>query len=243
MEVGGDEGTWAALAQEVRFANGQLQWGSHQVPFDEVVAAAYEARVQLWSDGFYATPGLSWDRQTLKGSPFFYFAYGAAVSEVVIDTLTGETRLLRADLLHDAGRSLNPALDIGQVEGAYVQGLGWLTSEELVWHPETGRLLTHAPSTYKIPTANDVPAVFHTALFDNANAQDSIHRSKAVGEPPILLPFSAFLAIRDAISAVGGHRVQPPLDAPATPEAVLRAVAAVRQAGAQTPVGAAAAAG
>ena len=241
--VGGDEEARAALAREVRFADGKLQWGRHQVPFDEVVRAAYEARVQLWSDGFYATPGLSWDRQTLKGSPFFYFAYGAAVSEVVIDTLTGETRLLRADLLHDAGRSLNPALDIGQVEGAYVQGLGWLTSEELVWHPETGRLLTHAPSTYKIPTANDVPAVFHTALFDNANTQDSIHRSKAVGEPPILLPFSAFLAIRDAISAVGGHRVQPPLDAPATPEAVLRAVAAVRQAGAQTSVGAAAAAG
>ena len=241
--VGSDDGAGAALAREVRFANGQLQWGSHRAPFDEVVSTAYEARVQLWSDGFYATPGLSWDRQTLTGSPFFYFAYGAAVSEVVIDTLTGETRLLRADLLHDAGRSLNPALDIGQVEGAYVQGLGWLTSEELVWHPETGRLLTHAPSTYKIPTANDVPAVFHTALFDNANAQDSIHRSKAVGEPPILLPFSAFLAIRDAISAVGGHRVQPPLDAPATPEAVLRAVAAVRQAGAQTPVGAAAAAG
>jgi xanthine dehydrogenase large subunit len=241
--VGGDDAARAALAQEVRFANGQLQWGRHQVPFDKAVAAAYEARVQLWSDGFYATPGLSWDRQTLKGSPFFYFAYGAAVSEVVIDTLTGETRLLRADLLHDAGRSLNPALDIGQVEGAYVQGLGWLTSEELVWHPETGRLLTHAPSTYKIPTASDVPAAFHTALFDNANVQDSIHRSKAVGEPPILLPFSAFLAIRDAISAAGGHRVQPPLDAPATPEAVLRAVAAVRQAGAQTSLGAARAAG
>jgi xanthine dehydrogenase large subunit len=232
--AGGDDAARAALAREVRFANGQLQWGSHRAPFDEVVTAAYEARVQLWSDGFYATPGLSWNRETLTGSPFFYFAYGAAVSEVVIDTLTGETRLLRADLLHDAGRSLNPALDIGQVEGAYVQGLGWLTSEELVWHPETGRLLTHAPSTYKIPTANDVPAAFHTALFDNANVQDSIHRSKAVGEPPILLPFSAFLAIRDAISAAGGHRVQPPLDAPATPEAVLRAVQSVQQPQAKT---------
>jgi xanthine dehydrogenase large subunit len=225
----GDAGRSATMAPEVRFADGLLHWGTHRAPFDEVVSAAYLARVQLWSDGFYATPGLSWNRETLTGSPFFYFAYGAAVSEVVIDTLTGETRLLRADLLHDAGRSLNPALDIGQVEGAYVQGLGWLTSEELVWHPETGRLLTHAPSTYKIPTANDVPAAFHTALFDNANVQDSIHRSKAVGEPPILLPFSAFLAIRDAISAAGGHRVQPPLDAPATPEAVLRAVQAVQQ--------------
>jgi xanthine dehydrogenase large subunit len=230
----GDASRSATLTPEVRFADGLLHWGTHQAPFDEVVSAAYLARVQLWSDGFYATPGLSWNRETLTGSPFFYFAYGAAVSEVVIDTLTGETRLLRADLLHDAGRSLNPALDIGQVEGAYVQGLGWLTSEELVWHPETGRLLTHAPSTYKIPTANDVPAAFHTALFDNANVQDSIHRSKAVGEPPILLPFSAFLAIRDAISAAGGHRVQPPLDAPATPEAVLRAVQSVQQPQAKT---------
>ncbi len=215
-------------SQDVRFEQGHLRLGADEASFEQVVAAAYLARVQLWSDGYYATPGLSWDRQTLTGSPFFYFAYGAAVSEVVVDTLTGETRLLRADLLHDAGRSLNPALDIGQVEGAFVQGLGWLTSEELVWHPGTGRLLTHAPSTYKIPTANDVPAAFHTALFDNPNVQDSIHRSKAVGEPPILLPFSAFLAIRDAISAAGGHRTQPPLDAPATPEAVLRAVQAVQ---------------
>jgi xanthine dehydrogenase large subunit len=230
----GEAGGSATRAQEVRFADGLLLWGQHQAPFDEVVSAAYLERVQLWSDGFYATPGLSWNRETLTGSPFFYFAYGAAVSEVVVDTLTGEARLLRADLQYDAGRSLNPALDIGQVEGAYVQGLGWLTSEELVWHPDTGRLLTHAPSTYKIPTANDVPAAFHTALFDNANVQDSIHRSKAVGEPPILLPFSAFLAIRDAISAAGGHRVQPPLDAPATPEAVLRAVQAVQQPQAKT---------
>jgi xanthine dehydrogenase large subunit len=183
--------------------------------------------VQLWSDGFYATPGLHWDRATLTGHPFYYFAYGAAVSEVLVDTLTGETRLLRADLLHDVGRSLNPALDIGQVEGAYVQGLGWLTSEELVWHPKTGALLTHAPSTYKIPTANDVPADLRTALFDTACTVDSIHRSKAVGEPPLLLAFSAFLAIRDAVSAAGGHRMDPPLSAPATPEAVLRALNAV----------------
>jgi xanthine dehydrogenase large subunit len=126
------------------------------------------------------------------------------------------------------GRSLNPAIDIGQIEGAYVQGLGWLTCEELVWHPTTGALLTHAPSTYKIPTANDVPADFRTALFDGANASDTIHRSKAVGEPPLLLAFSAFLAIRDAVSAAGGHRVQPQLSAPATPEAILRAIDAVR---------------
>jgi xanthine dehydrogenase large subunit len=214
-------------AGNVVFADGWLRCGAHAARFDDVVAQAYLARVQLWSDGFYATPGLHWDRATLTGHPFYYFAYGAAVSEVLVDTLTGETRLLRADLLHDVGRSLNPALDIGQVEGAYVQGLGWLTSEELVWHPKTGALLTHAPSTYKIPTANDVPADLRTALFDTACTVDSIHRSKAVGEPPLLLAFSAFLAIRDAVSAAGGHRMDPPLSAPATPEAVLRALNAV----------------
>ena len=217
---------------EVHFEGGRVRVGSgaaaQDLAFAEVVADAYLARVQLWSDGFYTTPGLSWNRQTLQGRPFFYFAYGAAVSEVIVDTLTGEWKLLRADLLHDAGRSLNPALDIGQVEGAFIQGMGWLTMEELVWHPQTGALLTHAPSTYKIPTANDAPPVFRTALYDQPNAQDSIHRSKAVGEPPLLLGFSVFFALRDAVSAAGGHRVQPPLDAPATPEAILRAVQGVQ---------------
>jgi xanthine dehydrogenase large subunit len=201
-----------------------------EVPFDQLVQAAYVARVQLWGDGFYATPGLSWNPQTMSGKPFYYFAYGAAVSEVVIDTLTGEHRLLAADVLHDVGTSLNPAIDIGQVEGAYIQGYGWLTMEELIWHPKTGALLTHAPSTYKIPTANDCPARFKVALFEAPNPADTIHRSKAVGEPPLLLPFSALLAIRDAISAVGAHRVDPPLRAPATPEVVLDAVDAVRAA-------------
>jgi len=203
--------------------------GLADMPFCELVSAAYMARVQLWSDGFYATPGLSWDRATMTGKPFFYFAYGAAVSEVVVDTLTGEHKLLAADLLHDVGTSLNPALDIGQVEGAYIQGYGWLTMEELVWHPKSGALLTHAPSTYKIPTANDIPSQrFRTELFDAPNPADTIHRSKAVGEPPLLLPFSALLAIRDAVSSLGGHRVDPPLRAPATPEAVLEAIEVVR---------------
>ena len=197
-----------------------------------VVAEAYQERVQLWSDGFYATPGLSWNRETLQGRPFYYFAYGAAVSEVVVDTLTGEWKLLRADVLHDVGTSLNPAVDIGQVEGAFIQGMGWLTMEELVWHPQTGLLTTHAPSTYKIPTANDCPPVFNVMLFENANVEDSIHRSKAVGEPPLLLPFSVFFAIRDAVSSVGGHRVDPPLTAPATSEAILRAITAVQKASA-----------
>ncbi|MDO9093311.1 MAG: xanthine dehydrogenase molybdopterin binding subunit [Rubrivivax sp.] len=223
---------WGGAAADVQFAHGQVHVGSQRLTFEEVVNAAYFARVQLWSDGFYATPGLSWDRNTMQGRPFHYFAYGAAVSEVIVDTLTGEWKLLRADILHDAGRSLNPAIDIGQIEGAFIQGMGWLTMEELVWHPadgspKAGLLSTHAPSTYKIPTANDCPADLRTRLFDRDNVHDSIHRSKAVGEPPLLLPFSVFFAIRDAVSAVGGHRVDPPLQAPATSEAILRAVMAV----------------
>ena len=214
--------------EDVRFANGQVEVAGRTLSFATLVGEAYLDRAQLWSDGFYATPGLSWDRDTMQGNPFYYFAYGAAVSEVVVDTLTGEWKLLRADILHDAGTSLNPAVDIGQVEGAFIQGMGWLTTEELVWHPESGKLTTHAPSTYKIPTANDCPPVFNVRLFQGPNVQDSIHRSKAVGEPPLLLPFSVFFAIRDAVSAVGGHRVDPPLRAPATGEAILTAIEAVR---------------
>ncbi len=214
--------------EEVRFANDQVQVNGLSLPFSAVVAQGYLDRVQLWSDGFYATPGLSWDKDRMFGRPFYYFAYGAAVSEVVVDTLTGEWKLLRADILHDAGKSLNPAVDIGQIEGAFIQGMGWLTTEELVWHPSTGMLTTHAPSTYKIPTANDCPPVLHCKLYAAQNAEDSIHRSKAVGEPPLLLPFSVFFAIRDAVSAVGAHRVDPPLTAPATSEAILRAITAVR---------------
>jgi xanthine dehydrogenase large subunit len=222
------------------FAQGKYGANWQAVPFEQVVADAYVARVQLWSDGFYATPKIHWNRETMSGHPFFYFAYGAAVAEVLVDTLTGEWRCLRADVLHDAGQSLNPALDIGQVEGAFIQGMGWLTMEELVWHPldgspRAGMLMTHAPSTYKIPTANDTPEVFNVGLWgggtDQPNREDTIGRSKAVGEPPLLLPFSVFYAIRDAISAVGSHRVDPPLDAPATSERILKAVAAVRSRG------------
>ena len=232
-------GRWQVDAAAVSFADGRVQVGTAaSMSFRELIVEAYMARVQLWSDGFYATPGLSWDKETMQGRPFFYFAYGAAVSEVVVDTLTGEWKLLAAHVLHDAGRSLNPALDIGQVEGAFVQGMGWLTMEELVWHPNDGTskagfLHTHAPSTYKIPTANDCPAVFDVRLWRNgdtsgANRADTIHRSKATGEPPLLLPFSVFFAIRDAVSAAGGHRIDPPLQAPATSEAILRAVTAVQ---------------
>jgi xanthine dehydrogenase large subunit len=217
-------------ADDIRFADGLVHVGPQTLSFVDVVMSAYMARVQLWSDGFYATPKLSWDRERMQGRPFYYYAYGAAVSEVLVDTLTGEWKLLQADVLHDVGQSINPALDIGQVEGAFIQGMGWLTSEELVWHPQTGKLLTHAPSTYKIPTASDCPAHFNVRLFKNQNVEDTIYRSKAVGEPPLLLPFSVFFAIRDAISAVGQHRVDPPLRAPATPEAILDAVDAVKAA-------------
>jgi xanthine dehydrogenase large subunit len=210
--------------EAVRFAAGQVEAGDRRLPFAEVVRLAYAARVPLWAGGSYRTPKIHYDATTLRGRPFYYFAYGAAVSEVAIDTLTGETRLLRADLLHDAGRSLNPAIDIGQVEGGFVQGLGWLTSEELVWDRD-GRLATHAPSTYKIPVASDVPADFRVRLWAGGEcAEDTIYRSKGIGEPPLMLAISAFHAIKDAVASVAEGRGPVRLDAPATPEAVLRAV-------------------
>ena len=213
-------------ASEVSFHNGIVESNGGQMPFDQLVAAAYLARVQLWSDGFYATPRVHWDAKTLQGHPFYYFAYGAAVSEVVVDTLTGEWKLLRADLLHDAGRSINPAIDIGQVEGGFIQGMGWLTTEELWWNRD-GRLMTHAPSTYKIPAVSDTPAAFNVALYRNDNAEPTIFRSKAVGEPPLLLAFSVLLAIRAAIASVApDSRHAPTLRAPATPEAILDALEA-----------------
>jgi xanthine dehydrogenase large subunit len=222
-------GRFGGAAEDVRFAANTVFVNGEEVPFTQMAQAAYLARVQLWSDGYYATPGLSWDAKTMTGNPFQYFAYGAAVSEVVVDTLTGEWKLLRADCLYDAGNSLNPAIDIGQVEGAFIQGMGWLTTEELWWNPG-GKLMTHAPSTYKIPAVSDCPEDFRVQLFKNTNVADSIHRSKAVGEPPLLLPFSVFFAIRDAISAVGEHKVNPPLNAPATSEEILKAVTAVQAA-------------
>ena len=220
---------YGGAADAVRFVDNSVQVNGHILPFAELVQKAYLARVQLWSDGFYATPGLSWDAKTMNGRPFSYFAYGAAVSEVVVDTLTGEWKLLRADALYDAGQSLNPAIDLGQVEGAFIQGMGWLTTEQLWWNAG-GKLMTHAPSTYKIPGVSDCPEDFRVRLFDNRNVEDSIHRSKAVGEPPLLLPFSVFFAIRDAISSVAGHRINPPLNAPATSEEILNAIAAVESA-------------
>ena len=220
--------TFTVDPTSIRFADNHVYIDGSPEPFASLVRKAYNARIQLWSDGFYATPGLHWDAATMTGHPFFYFAYGAAVSEVVVDTLTGEWKLLRTDVLHDAGNSLNPAIDIGQVEGGFIQGMGWLTTEEL-WWDQAGKLMTHAPSTYKIPGVSDCPEQFHVKLFENGNLADNIHRSKAVGEPPLLLSFSVFFAIRDAIASVAAYRINPPLNAPATSEAILNAVRAAAE--------------
>ena len=214
---------YGAKTNEVVFENDIVKVNNNLMPFAELVLLAYHNRVQLWSDGFYKTPKLHWDRESLQGRPFYYFAYGAAVSEVIIDTLTGEMKLLRADLLHDAGNSINTAIDIGQVEGAFIQGVGWLTCEDLWWNPK-GKLMTHAPSTYKIPAVNDCPQDLRVNLFHNSNHEDTILRSKAVGEPPLLLGFSVFFAIRDAIASVADYRVNPALNAPATPENIMNAI-------------------
>jgi xanthine dehydrogenase large subunit len=207
----------------VRFTDGMVRVAGEVYGFAQVVAWAYQARVSLSSTGFYATPKIVWDRVRGTGRPFFYFAYGAAVTEVVIDRLTGENRILRADIVHDTGTSLNPALDIGQVEGAYVQGVGWLTTEELVWDGK-GRLATHAPSTYKIPACSDRPPVLNVALWGKPNREDAVGKSKAVGEPPLMLGISALMALSDAVAACGDGSVYPAVDAPATAERVLMAV-------------------
>jgi len=207
----------------VHFDGGLVRIGEDQLPFAALIDRAYHARISLSATGFYATPKIHYDRRTLTGRPFFYFAYGAAVSEVAIDTLTGEHRLLAVDILHDVGRSLNPAIDQGQIEGGFMQGFGWLTMEELAWNAR-GDLTTHAPSTYKIPTSRDVPDHFNVRFFEEPNREETIHRSKAVGEPPLMLALSGFHALRDAIASVADYRVAPRLSAPATPERVLGAV-------------------
>jgi xanthine dehydrogenase large subunit len=209
----------------VVFSNGQVHVGADAMKFAEAVKRAYLGRVSLSATGFYATPKLSWDKDRMHGRPFYYFAYGAAVSEVIIDLLTGENRLVRADLLHDVGKSLNPAIDRGQIEGGFIQGLGWLTTEELVWN-EDGRLTTHAPSTYKIPACADRPVDWRVAFYaEGENSEDTIHKSKAVGEPPLMLAISAWLALSDALSGIKGDKIDgaayPGLDAPATPERIL----------------------
>ena len=211
--------------EEISFRNGRVVARNHAMTFAELAAMSRSARVALSATGFYKTPDLDWNRAEKTGRPFYYFAYGAACSEVVIDTLTGELRVTRVDILQDVGRSLNPAIDIGQIEGGFVQGMGWLTTEELYFDAR-GRLATHAPSTYKIPVASDVPADFRVQLRTEPNRAATIYRSKGVGEPPLMLAISVFSAILDALSSLAPGR-QVPLDAPATPERILAAVDAL----------------
>lgn len=215
---------WQVNRDRIEFLPNRVKIGNEIVPFDTFIKAAYFDRVQLSAAGFYKTPKIHWDRAAGRGHPFYYFAYGAAVSEVSIDTLTGEYIVERTDILHDVGKSLNPALDIGQIEGAFVQGMGWLTTEELWWDAR-GRLRTHAPSTYKIPLASDRPKIFNVKLAEwSENAEPTIGRSKAVGEPPFMLAISVLEAISMAVASVADYAVCPRLDAPATPERVLMAV-------------------
>jgi xanthine dehydrogenase large subunit len=219
---------WGVSTEAVEFRDGRVFAGNASMGFGELAKACRVARVQLSHAGHYKTPHIHWDRAKAKGRPFFYFAYGAACSEVAIDTLTGEMRVLRADLLHDVGASINPALDIGQVEGAFIQGMGWLTTEELVYDAK-GRLATHAPATYKIPVASDMPPIFNTRLHMRPNPTPSIYRSKAVGEPPLMLAISVYSAILDAVHATN-RRGQPKLDPACTPESILNAIHSLAEA-------------
>ncbi len=217
--------------EDVSFHNNHVQIRDELLPFAEFIELAYFNQISLSSTGFYRTPKIYYDRDQARGRPFYYFAYGAACSEVVVDTLTGEYKILRADILHDVGASLNPAIDIGQVEGAFVQGAGWLTSEELVWNDQ-GRLMTSGPAGYKIPAIADMPIDFRTRLVENRrNKEDTVFHSKAVGEPPFMLGISVFCAIKDAIASVADYRLSPQIDAPATPERVLWAIESMRQSG------------
>ncbi len=207
----------------IKYENNNVYFGKNKITFKKLISIAYLNRVSLSSSGFYKTPKIYVDKKTLKGRPFLYFCYGAAVSEVIIDTLTGENKLIKVDILQDVGNSINPSIDIGQIEGAFVQGLGWLTSEELTW-AKNGNLLTHSPSTYKIPVMQDIPINFKTSFYKTkGNSENVVNKSKAVGEPPLLLALSAFFAIKNAISYVRKNN-KVDLSAPATPESILNAI-------------------
>ncbi|GFD80029.1 xanthine dehydrogenase molybdopterin binding subunit [Tenacibaculum sp. KUL118] len=218
-----------AHVEHVQFTGGFVVLGEHSISFTELVQQAYFARVSLSSSGFYKTPKLQYNRETGEGRPFFYFAYGVSMSEVSIDTLTGEYTVDKVNVIHDVGNSLNPAIDIGQIEGAFIQGMGWLTTEDLKWN-KNGKLISENMATYKIPAIGDTPKEFNVKLFGRENVEDSIYNSKAVGEPPFMLAISVWCALKDAISSLSGYTIDPQLDTPATPERVLNAVAAVQQA-------------
>ncbi len=215
--------------EDVQFKNGQVRIRDRFVAFEELIQQAYFGQVSLSSTGFYRTPKIYYDRDQARGRPFYYYAYGAACSEVLVDTLTGEYRMLRSDILHDVGASLNPAIDIGQVEGGFVQGMGWLTMEELVWN-EKGKLMTSGPASYKVPAVADMPLDLRVKLVENRkNPEDTVFHSKAVGEPPFMLGISVWCAIKDAVASLADYKVQPKIDAPATPERVLWGVEQMRK--------------
>lgn len=215
--------------EDVEFKNGQVRIRDQYVSFDELIQQAYFGQVSLSSTGFYRTPKIYYDRSQARGRPFYYFAYGAACSEVIVDTLTGEYKMLRSDILHDVGASLNPAIDIGQVEGGFVQGMGWLTMEELVWN-DKGKLMTSGPASYKVPAVADMPLDLRVKLVENRkNPEDTVFHSKAVGEPPFMLGISVWCAIKDAVASLADYKVQPKIDAPATPERVLWGVEQMRR--------------
>ena len=213
--------TYAVSEHEVIFHNGQVRVGELLLSSETLIQQAYFGQVSLSSTGYYKTPKIFYDRSQARGRPFYYFAFGAACAEVIVDTLTGEYKMLRTDILHDVGASLNPAIDIGQVEGGYIQGAGWLTMEELVWNAK-GKLMTNGPASYKIPAVADMPLDLRVTLVENRkNPEDTVFHSKAVGEPPFMLGIAAWCAIKDAVASLANYRVQPDIDAPATPERVL----------------------
>ena len=205
------------------YKNGMVKFKGKTFSFNSLVKEAYLNRISLSSSGFYSTPKIFFNNKTFKGRPFLYFCYGAAVSEVLIDTLTGENKILRTDILHDHGRAINPAIERGQIEGGFVQGAGWLTIEEVNWN-RNGELTTHSPSTYKIPAVNDMPEQFIVKIFKNLNKENVVNKSKTTGEPPLMLGMSVFFAIKDAISSTTNYKVIPKLNAPATPEAILLSI-------------------
>ncbi|EIK52147.1 xanthine dehydrogenase [Stutzerimonas stutzeri TS44] len=220
---------WNVTEEDVEFRNGQVRVRDQYVSFEELIQQAYFGQVSLSSTGFYRTPKIYYDRSQARGRPFYYFAYGVACSEVIVDTLTGEYKMLRSDILHDVGASLNPAIDIGQVEGGFVQGMGWLTMEELVWN-DKGKLMTNGPASYKVPAVADMPLDLRIKLVENRkNPEDTVFHSKAVGEPPFMLGISAWCAIKDAVASLADYQVQPQIDAPATPERVLWGVEQMRK--------------
>ena len=209
---------------EAIYENNKVKFKGKSFKFNSLIKEAYLNRVSLSSSGFYATPKIHFDKKNFQGRPFLYFCYGAAVSEVLVDTLTGENKILRVDVIHDAGRAINPAIELGQIEGGFVQGAGWLTMEEVNWKTN-GEITTHSPSTYKIPAVNDMPEQFNVEIYKyGKNIENVINKSKTTGEPPLMNAMSVFFAIKDAIASVGNYKIRPIINAPATPENILMSI-------------------